>query len=79
MQADQRPGGQSPLQVDQLQQRMEIQVVPLRNGFLSYTKIRRMENFNLLMSPTSDDITLIREISANRLSRLDSSGKQKHH
>ncbi|XP_050267130.1 oxysterol-binding protein-related protein 2A-like isoform X2 [Quercus robur] len=51
----------------------------LRNGVLSYTKIRRTENLNLLMSPTSDDITLIGEISANRLSRLDSSGRRKHH
>lgn len=51
----------------------------LRNGVLSYTKIRRTENLNLLMSPTSDDITLIGEISANRLTRLDSSGRRKHH
>lgn len=51
----------------------------LRKGVLSYTKIRRTENLNLLMSPTSDDITLIGEISANRLTRLDSSGRRKHH
>ncbi|KAK4557901.1 hypothetical protein RGQ29_007595 [Quercus rubra] len=51
----------------------------LRNGVLSYTKIRRTENLNLLMSPASDDVTLIGEISANRLSRLDSSGRRKHH
>ncbi|KAM3687041.1 hypothetical protein ACB098_10G047800 [Castanea mollissima] len=51
----------------------------LRNGVLSYTKIRRTENLNLLVSPTYDDVTLIGEISANRLSRLDSSGRRKHH
>nr|XP_023913346.1 oxysterol-binding protein-related protein 2A-like isoform X2 [Quercus suber]XP_023913347.1 oxysterol-binding protein-related protein 2A-like isoform X2 [Quercus suber] len=51
----------------------------LRNGVLSYTKIRRTENLNLLMYPTSDDVTLIGEIPANRLSRLDSSGRRKHH
>ena len=51
----------------------------LCNDVLSYTKIRRTKNLNLLMSPTSDDIMLIGEISANRLSRLDRSGRRKHH
>ena len=51
----------------------------LRNGVLSYTKIRRTKNLNLLMSPTSDDVMLIGEISANRLLRLDRSGRRKHH
>ncbi|GLT91036.1 hypothetical protein SLE2022_089460 [Rubroshorea leprosula] len=49
----------------------------LRNGVLSYSKIRRPENLCLL-SPT-DDIRLIGEISTNRLSRMDScSGRRKH-
>lgn len=42
----------------------------LRNGVLSYAKIRRPESLNLL-TPI-DDIKLIGEISTNRLSRMDS-------
>ncbi|KAF5478466.1 hypothetical protein F2P56_005025 [Juglans regia] len=48
----------------------------LRNGVLSYAKIRRPENLNLL-TPTTDDVKLIGEISTNRLSRMDS-GRRKH-
>ncbi|XVE57690.1 hypothetical protein DITRI_Ditri04bG0109900 [Diplodiscus trichospermus] len=49
----------------------------LRNGVLSYSKIRRPETLNLL-SPT-DDVRLIGNISTNRLSRMDScSGRRKH-
>ncbi|XP_022737011.1 oxysterol-binding protein-related protein 2A-like isoform X2 [Durio zibethinus] len=49
----------------------------LRNGVLSYSKIRRAETLNLL-SPT-DDVRLIGDISTNRLSRMDScSGRRKH-
>jgi hypothetical protein len=59
----------------------------LQNGVLSYTKIRRTENLNLLMNPTADDVKLIGGISNNRLSRMDStggggassSGRRKHH
>ncbi|ESQ55101.1 hypothetical protein EUTSA_v10024514mg [Eutrema salsugineum] len=48
----------------------------LRNGILSYSKIRRPENLNLL-SP-SEDVRLIGNISADRLSRMDScSGRRK--
>lgn len=48
----------------------------LRNGILSYSKIRRPENLNLL-SP-SVDVRLIGDISADRLSRMDScSGRRK--
>lgn len=48
----------------------------LRNGILSYSKIRRPENLNLLSS--SDDVRLIGNISADRLSRMDScSGRRK--
>ncbi|KAI9111118.1 hypothetical protein K1719_017993 [Acacia pycnantha] len=42
----------------------------LRNGVLSYAKIRWPENLNLL-TPT-DDVRLIGEISTNRLARMDS-------
>lgn len=50
----------------------------LKNGVLSYSKIRRPENLNLL--PPSDDVRLIGEISTNRLSRMDSgSYRRKHH
>ncbi|KAK7251161.1 hypothetical protein RIF29_34113 [Crotalaria pallida] len=42
----------------------------LRNGVLSYAKIRWPENLNLL-SPL-DDVRLIGELSANRLARMDS-------
>ncbi|KAG8659425.1 oxysterol-binding protein-related protein 2A isoform X2 [Manihot esculenta] len=42
----------------------------LKNGVLSYSKIRRPENLNLLTP--SDDVRLIGEISTNRLSRMDS-------
>ncbi|KAK4260430.1 hypothetical protein QN277_003546 [Acacia crassicarpa] len=41
----------------------------LRNGVLSYAKIRWPENLNLL-TPT-DDVRLIGEISTNRLARMD--------
>ncbi|XP_047147001.1 oxysterol-binding protein-related protein 2A-like isoform X3 [Vigna umbellata] len=41
----------------------------LRNGVLSYAKIRCPENLNLLTS--SDDISFIGEISTNRLARVD--------
>ena len=48
----------------------------LRNGILSYSKIRRPENLNLL-SP-SEDVRLIGDVSAGRLSRMDSSsGRRK--
>ncbi|XVE65049.1 hypothetical protein DITRI_Ditri07aG0151000 [Diplodiscus trichospermus] len=48
----------------------------LRNGVLSYSKIRRPETLNL---PSSDDVILIGDISTNRLSRMDScSGRRKH-
>ncbi|XVF52647.1 hypothetical protein PTKIN_Ptkin05aG0035300 [Pterospermum kingtungense] len=48
----------------------------LRNGVLSYTKIRRPESLDL-QSP--DDVRLIGDISTNRLSRMDScSGRRKH-
>jgi hypothetical protein len=43
----------------------------LRNGVMSYAKIRRPDNLNLLALAT-DDVKLIGEISANRLSRMDS-------
>ncbi|KAJ4712775.1 Oxysterol-binding protein [Melia azedarach] len=50
----------------------------LKNGVLSYSKIRRPEHLNLL--PPTDDVKLIGEISTNRLSRMDSSGfKRKQH
>ncbi|XWS61961.1 hypothetical protein CRYUN_Cryun07bG0169700 [Craigia yunnanensis] len=50
----------------------------LRNGVLSYSKIRRSESLNLL-SPTND-VRLIGDISTNRLSRMDScSGRRKQH
>lgn len=42
----------------------------LKNGVLSYAKIRRPENLNLL-SP-SDDVRLIGDVSTHRLSRLNS-------
>ncbi|XVF10803.1 hypothetical protein REPUB_Repub07fG0214900 [Reevesia pubescens] len=49
----------------------------LRNGVLSYSKVRRSETLNLL-SPT-DDVRVIGDISTNRLSRMDScSGRRKH-
>lgn len=41
----------------------------LRNGVLSYAKIRWPENLNLL--PPLDDVCLIGEVSANRLARMD--------
>ena len=48
----------------------------LRNGILSYSKIRRPENLNLLSS--SEDVRLIGDVSAGRLSRMDSSsGRRK--
>ncbi|CAN6723470.1 unnamed protein product [Malus baccata var. baccata] len=43
----------------------------LRNGVLSYSKIRRPETLSLL-TPNDDDVRLIGEISAHRLSRMDS-------
>ena len=52
----------------------------LRDGILSYSKIRRPENVNLL-SP-SDDLRLIGDISTDRLLRMKScSGRsrRKHH
>ncbi|XP_008238570.1 PREDICTED: oxysterol-binding protein-related protein 2A isoform X3 [Prunus mume] len=42
----------------------------LRNGFLSYAKIRRPETLSLLTP--NDDVRLIGEISTHRLSRIDS-------
>ncbi|VVB12060.1 unnamed protein product [Arabis nemorensis] len=49
----------------------------LRNGILSYSKIRRPENLNLISN--SDDVKLIGDISNNRLTRMDScSGRRKH-
>ncbi|XWS38537.1 hypothetical protein CRYUN_Cryun19dG0139800 [Craigia yunnanensis] len=48
----------------------------LRNGVLSYSKIRRPETLNL---PSPDDVRLIGDISSIRLSRMDScSGRRKH-
>ncbi|XP_061348194.1 oxysterol-binding protein-related protein 2A-like [Gastrolobium bilobum] len=44
----------------------------LRNGVLSYSKIRWPENLNLL-TPV-DDVRLIGEVSANRLARMDRDG-----
>lgn len=44
----------------------------LKNGVLSYSKIRRTEYLNLL--PSRDDVRLIGEISTNRHSRMDSGG-----
>ncbi|XP_019434400.1 PREDICTED: oxysterol-binding protein-related protein 2A-like isoform X2 [Lupinus angustifolius] len=52
----------------------------LRNGVLSYAKIRKPENLNLF-SPL-DDVRLIGEVSANLLARLDSSAatnRRKNH
>ena len=52
----------------------------LRDGILSYSKIRRPENVNLL-SP-SDDVRLIGDNSTDRLSRMYSCsgrGRRKHH
>lgn len=52
----------------------------LRDGILSYSKIRRPENVNLL-SP-SDDVRLIGDISTDRLSTMNSCsgrGRRKHH
>uniref|UniRef100_A0A1J3FLK5 Oxysterol-binding protein-related protein 2B n=1 Tax=Noccaea caerulescens TaxID=107243 RepID=A0A1J3FLK5_NOCCA len=52
----------------------------LRDGILSYSKIRRPENVNQL-SP-SDDVRLIGDISTDRLSRMNSCsgrGRRKHH
>lgn len=52
----------------------------LRDGTLSYSKIRRPENVNLL-SP-SDDVRLIGDNSTDRLSRMYSCsgrGRRKHH
>ncbi|XP_010529489.1 PREDICTED: oxysterol-binding protein-related protein 2A-like isoform X6 [Tarenaya hassleriana] len=50
----------------------------LRNGILSYSKIRRPENMNLL-SP-AEDVRLIGDISTSRLSRMNScSGRRKQH
>jgi hypothetical protein len=48
----------------------------LRNSIVSYAKIRRPKNLNLL-APATDDVRLIGEISADRLSRMDS-GRLKH-
>lgn len=50
----------------------------LRNGVLSYAKIRRPENFNLLAS--NDDVRLIGELSSNRVPRGDEKGggRRKH-
>ncbi|XP_010258993.1 PREDICTED: oxysterol-binding protein-related protein 2A isoform X1 [Nelumbo nucifera] len=47
----------------------------LRNGVLSYSKIRRSESLNMLS--TSDDVRLIGDVSSDRLSRLDSVGRRK--
>uniref|UniRef100_A0A5B6ZI49 Putative oxysterol-binding protein-related protein 2A-like n=1 Tax=Davidia involucrata TaxID=16924 RepID=A0A5B6ZI49_DAVIN len=49
----------------------------LRNGVLSYSKILRPENLALL--PVGDDVRLIGDVSSGRLSRLDTSGRRKHH
>ncbi|XP_022958368.1 oxysterol-binding protein-related protein 2B-like [Cucurbita moschata] len=50
----------------------------LRNGVLSYAKIRRPENLNLLAS--NNDYRLIGEISSNRVPRGDENGggRRKH-
>ncbi|GMI71733.1 OSBP(oxysterol binding protein)-related protein 2A [Hibiscus trionum] len=48
----------------------------LRNGMLSYSKIRRPETLNI---PSPDDVRWIGDISTNRLSRIDScSGRQRN-
>ena len=51
----------------------------LRNGVLSYAKIRLPENLNLLM-PT-DEVRLIGQISTSHLARMDSGStmRRKHH
>jgi len=49
----------------------------LRNGVLSYSKIRRPENLNMLAP--SDDIRVIGDISSSRLTRMDSASRRKHH
>jgi oxysterol-binding protein 1 len=41
----------------------------LRNGVLSYSKIRSPENLNLFSS--IDDVRLIGDVTANRLARMD--------
>ncbi|KAM2268082.1 hypothetical protein ACFX1S_046253 [Malus domestica] len=43
----------------------------LRNGVLSYSKIRRPETLNLL-TPNDDDVRLIDEISTHHLFQMDS-------
>lgn len=48
----------------------------LRNGVLSYSKILRPDNHNLL--PAGDDVRLIGDVSSNRLKRLDSYRRNKH-
>lgn len=53
----------------------------LRNGVLSYAKIRWPENLNLLSH--FDDVRLIGDVTANRLARMDrdagSTTRRKHH
>lgn len=49
----------------------------LRNGVLSYSKIRRPESLHL-PSP-ADDIRVIGDVSTSRLSRLDSGGGRRKH
>lgn len=50
----------------------------LRNGVLSYAKIRRPENLNLLAP--YDDVRLIGDVSSNRIPRGDekAGGRRKH-
>ncbi|XP_057978058.1 oxysterol-binding protein-related protein 2A-like isoform X2 [Malania oleifera] len=49
----------------------------LRNGELSYAKIRRPESMSLL-SP-ADDVKVIGDVPTGRLARLDSSGSRRRH
>ncbi|XP_010264228.1 PREDICTED: oxysterol-binding protein-related protein 2A-like isoform X2 [Nelumbo nucifera] len=47
----------------------------LKNGVLSYSKIRRSESVNMLS--TTNDVRVIGDVSCSRLSRLDSVGRKK--
>ncbi|KAJ8767679.1 hypothetical protein K2173_018237 [Erythroxylum novogranatense] len=49
----------------------------LKNGVLSYSKIRRSENLNTLTP--NDEVRLIGDISSGRLSRMDSRSHRRKH